>query len=129
MPVTKGGKISHSKRHPACRRLALIQFKYMNSNKKRHITPGQCRAARGLLNISQRELAEAAEVSLSAIQDIETEARQPKPATLKAIQEAIETAGVELIPLIWGRRRGSAEDRAGSTDTAVRIATDSNADT
>lgn len=102
MPVTKGGKMPHSERHAACHKLALGQVKYMNSTKKRHITPGQCRAARGLLNISQRELAEAAEVSLSAIQDFETETRQPRPATLKAIQEAIETAGVELIPLNGG---------------------------
>ena len=102
MPVPKGGKMPHSERHAACHGLALSQVKYMNSTKKRHITPGQCRAARGLLNISQRELAEAAEVSLSAIQDFETEARRPRPATLKAIQEAIESAGVELIPLNGG---------------------------
>lgn len=74
----------------------------MISGKRRHISPSQCRAARGLLNISQRELAEAAEVSLSAIQDFETEARQPRAATLKAIQAALEAAGVEFIPLNGG---------------------------
>lgn len=113
MPVPKGGKMPRSERRVACHRIVQSQVKYMKSTKRRHITAGQCRAARGLLNISQRELAEAAEVSLSAIQDFETETRQPRPATLKAIQEALEAAGVDLIPLNGGgegvRRKTSGE--------------------
>lgn len=90
----------------------------MISGKRRHISPGQCRAARGLLNISQRELAEAAEVSLSAIQDFETEARQPRAATLRAIQAALDSAGIELIPLNGG---GEGVRRKVSQTSAIPL--------
>lgn len=61
------------------------------------ISPGQSRAARGLLDISQRDLAEAAGVSLTAVKDFESGARTPRPATLRAMQDAIEAAGIQLI--------------------------------
>lgn len=86
------------------------QPKRLNAAQKAVISPGQCRAARGLLDISQRELADAAGVSLTAIKDFESGTRTPRPATLKAIQDAIEGAGVELIPINGGgegvRRKG-----------------------
>lgn len=115
MPVGKGGKMPPSERHVACHPRSQSQVKYMNSGNKRHITPGQCRAARGLLNISQRQLADAAEVSLSAIQDFETEARKPRAATLKAIEDALENAGVEFIPV----NGGGAGVRHRSADQAT----------
>lgn len=82
--------------------MAHSQPKKFNKAKKVVILPGQCRAARGLLDISQRELAEAAEVSLTAIKDFEAGARSARPATVKAIQNAIEAAGILLIPVNGG---------------------------
>lgn len=93
--------------------MADSQPKSLNSAQKANISPGQCRAARGLLDISQRQLAEAAGVSLTAIKDFESNSRTPRPATLKAIQDAIERAGIMLIPVNGGgegvRRSTSSE--------------------
>lgn len=92
--------------------MADSQLKSFNAAQKADISPGQCRAARGLLDISQRHLAEAAGVSLTAIKDFESNTRTPRPATLKAIQDAIERAGIMLIPVNGGgegvRRRTSS---------------------
>jgi len=82
--------------------MANSQPKSINAAQKADISPGQCRAARGLLDISQRQLAEAAGVSLTAIKDFESNTRTPRPATLKAIQDAIERAGIMLIPVNGG---------------------------
>lgn len=78
--------------------MAKSQPKRLNKTIKAVISPGQSRAARGLLDISQRDLAEAAGVSLTAVKDFESGARTPRPATLRAMQDALERAGVELIP-------------------------------
>ena len=92
--------------------MADSQPKSFNAAQKADISLGQCRAARGLLDISQRQLAEAAGVSLTAIKDFESNTRTPRPATLKAIQDAIERAGIMLIPVNGGgegvRRRTSS---------------------
>ena len=61
------------------------------------INPAQCRAARGLLAMTQRDLAAASNVSLRAIQHFEAAKRQPIPATLAAIERAFEAAGAEFI--------------------------------
>jgi transcriptional regulator with XRE-family HTH domain len=60
------------------------------------ISPAQSRGARGLLGISQGELASASGVSLRTIQHFEMGQRQPIPATLGAMQGALEAAGVEF---------------------------------
>lgn len=94
----------------------------MNSRKKSDFNPGQCRAARGLLGISRRELAEAAGVSLSALRDFETGTRQPRPATLKVIRDTLEAAGILFIPVNGGgegvRRRtpGPEQSRVSAED-------------
>ena len=62
------------------------------------VTPAQCRAARGLLALSQTELAILANVSLKTIQNFEGEKREPIPATLAALRRALEEAGVIFIP-------------------------------
>jgi transcriptional regulator with XRE-family HTH domain len=82
--------------------MASSQDKIVNSRNNPPITARQCRAARGLLGISQRELAEAASVSLSAILDFETGTRNPRPATLAALRRAFEDAGVVFIPINGG---------------------------
>lgn len=82
--------------------MASSQDKIVNPRNNPPITARQCRAARGLLGISQRELAEAASVSLSAILDFETGTRNPRPATLAALRRAFEDAGVVFIPINGG---------------------------
>lgn len=61
------------------------------------ITPAQCRAARALLEMTQDQLAEASRVSKRTITHFEAKQRSPVPATLAAIQRALEAAGVEFI--------------------------------
>jgi transcriptional regulator with XRE-family HTH domain len=52
------------------------------------ITAAQIRAARALLGLNQRELAEAAEVSLSAVKAVETE-KDVRVSVLAAIEAAL----------------------------------------
>jgi DNA-binding XRE family transcriptional regulator len=57
----------------------------------------QCRAARGLLNMTVKELAARARVAPDTIVRLEN-GRELKPCTLKAIRKALEAAGVEFLP-------------------------------
>lgn len=61
--------------------------------------PGQIRAGRALLGLSQAELAERAEVSTMTIKRAEG-AGQPMPsqATVQRIRSVLEAAGVVFIP-------------------------------
>ena len=61
------------------------------------ITPEQCRAARGLLDWSQQDLATAAEVGLVTVRQLEAGLNQPRRATLVVVRQTLEAAGVEFI--------------------------------
>jgi len=61
------------------------------------ITPEQCRAARGLLDWSQAELADKAAVGIVTVRQFEAGAHAPRRATLDVIRRAFESAGVEFI--------------------------------
>ena len=61
------------------------------------ITPSQCRAARGLLDWTQQELADQAGVGIVTVRQVEAGASEPRRATLEVIRRAIESAGVEFI--------------------------------
>ena len=61
------------------------------------ISPAQSRAARGLLEWSQVQLATAASVSESTIRDFEKGRRVPSVNNLAAIRRALETAGVIFV--------------------------------
>jgi transcriptional regulator with XRE-family HTH domain len=61
------------------------------------VTPGQCRAACGLLGWNQQELARNARVGIVTVHQLETGASQPRRATLDVIRRAFELAGVEFI--------------------------------
>ena len=61
------------------------------------MTPAQCRAARGLINMNLAQLASAAVVPVTTIFDFEGGYGKPKPEDLAAIQGALERAGVEFI--------------------------------
>ena len=61
------------------------------------ITPEQCRAARGLLDWSQQDLAEKARVGVVTVRQLEADTHEPRRATLDVIRRALEAAGVEFI--------------------------------
>ena len=60
------------------------------------IFAAQIRAARGLLNWSQGELAERAGVSKQSVTRIENGTMDPRFSTITGLNEAIRSAGVEM---------------------------------
>jgi transcriptional regulator with XRE-family HTH domain len=62
------------------------------------ITPSQVRAARGLLNWSQTQLADACGIPRRTIVRLEAETGTPQRRTIDAIRDALTSAGVEFIP-------------------------------
>ena len=61
------------------------------------LTPAQSRAARGLLEWSQSELAARSNLSESTVRDFEKGRRLPTINNLDAVRRALEAAGVEFI--------------------------------
>jgi transcriptional regulator with XRE-family HTH domain len=61
------------------------------------ITASQCRAARGLLDWSQQDLAKQARVGVVTIRQLEAGSHEPRSATLQVVRHALERAGVEFI--------------------------------
>jgi transcriptional regulator with XRE-family HTH domain len=61
------------------------------------MNPDQSRAARGLLDWSQAELAARSNLSESTVRDFEKGRRVPSINNLAAIRRALEAAGVEFI--------------------------------
>ena len=61
------------------------------------MTPGQCRAARALLSITQSELARAAKLGLSTVVDFEKERRLVSDEAVSAMQIALQRAGIEFV--------------------------------
>lgn len=66
----------------------------------------QIRAARGLLNLSQKELAGEAGLSLNSLNNIERGVAHPRDESLKAIKKALEKHGIEFLEGDGVRRRG-----------------------
>jgi transcriptional regulator with XRE-family HTH domain len=62
-----------------------------------NLTSSQARAARGLLDWSQGELAARSNLSESTIRDFEKGRRVPGPNNLAAIRHALEVAGVAIL--------------------------------
>jgi len=61
------------------------------------ITPAQARAARALLEITQSELANAANLGLSTVVDFEKKRRRVSTLAIQAIRNALAASGVEFI--------------------------------
>ena len=61
------------------------------------ITASQCRAARGLLDWTQQELADAARVGVATVRLFEGEETETRQATLVVLRQAFELGGVEFI--------------------------------
>ena len=67
--------------------------------KRTMITAAQIRAARGLLNLSQGQLAEMAGLGIATVKRIEASSEVRGAATtLWKIQAALEAAGIEFLP-------------------------------
>lgn len=61
------------------------------------ITPAQCRSARALLDLSQKELAELSLVSQRSIQGFESGERIIQPLSLSAILRIFEDRGIVFL--------------------------------
>ena len=61
------------------------------------LTPSQCRAARGLLDWTQQELADTAHIGVATVRLFEGEGAEARPATIAVLRLAFEKAGVEFI--------------------------------
>ena len=79
------------------------------------VSPGQVRAARAFLNWKQTDLANAAGISEGSVKNVERGNTDSYPATLRAVQSALEIAGVIFIeengdgPGVRLRKQKSAE--------------------
>jgi transcriptional regulator with XRE-family HTH domain len=62
------------------------------------VIPAQIRAARALLDWSQEQLANAADVALTSVRDIESQKRAADTGTAALIRWALENEGVEFLP-------------------------------
>lgn len=70
------------------------------------MSPEQCRAARAWLGWTQQMLASCARVGLSTIKEFEKSGRRTIPATLGAMQQALEKAGVTFFNDADGKPTG-----------------------
>jgi transcriptional regulator with XRE-family HTH domain len=69
----------------------------MSTKNVDYISPGQSKAARALLELTQGELAKAASLGLSTIVDFEKQRRQVSIDAIRGIRDALRTRGVEFI--------------------------------
>jgi transcriptional regulator with XRE-family HTH domain len=61
------------------------------------VAPSQCRAARGLLDWSQQELADKAKIGVVTVRQLEAGMHEPRRATLDVVKRCLEAAGIEFI--------------------------------
>lgn len=61
------------------------------------LTPAQCRAARGLLDWGQSDLAAAAKLSTRAVSEYERGRGQPRVDTVARLAAALDAAGIDLL--------------------------------
>lgn len=64
--------------------------------KKHPLLASHCRSARGLLDITQRDLALASGVDEQTIRRFENGEQQPRQGTLEKIRDALERRGIEF---------------------------------
>ena len=69
------------------------------------ITASQCRAARGLLDWTQKDLAEKSRIGIVTIRQFEGGKTEPMHATMVVLKRAFEAAGVEFLAQDGVRRK------------------------
>ena len=82
------------------------------------MTPAQARAARALLKLGVREVAEMAKVTPNTVSRVEQEEQGPRgaqPVTIEALRKVYESAGVIFIPEN-GEGAGVRLSKAGGKD-------------
>lgn len=60
--------------------------------------PQQCKAARALLGLHQKDLCKLAGVSIVTLSDFESSKTKTYASTLQKLRDALEGAGVEFLP-------------------------------
>jgi transcriptional regulator with XRE-family HTH domain len=63
----------------------------------RMVTAAQCRAARGLLDWNQQDLADKARIGVVTVRQLESGIHEPRRATLDVVRRCFEAAGIEFI--------------------------------
>ncbi|MCT7374723.1 helix-turn-helix transcriptional regulator [Chelativorans salis] len=76
---------------------AYLHFLCNGYQRTMEVTPSQIRAARGLLDISQQELADLSKVSLRTIVQIERGSKPPSASIVQALVLSLEAVGIEFI--------------------------------
>ena len=87
--------------HDATGSAIFCQNNSMNKSEM-SFSSAQCRAARGLLNLSQSTVAELAHIAPATLSEFERDDRVPSYNNLQAIRAALETAGIVFIPANGG---------------------------
>jgi len=90
-----------------------VAYPVENSPHQSVMSPEQSRAARGWLAWSQIELAQRANVSVGTVRSFEGGQRTPVAATLSAMRQVIEAAGIRLLFDRNGDAAGIARQDAG----------------
>ncbi|GBR19684.1 helix-turn-helix domain-containing protein [Asaia spathodeae] len=93
------------------------------------LVASQCRAARAMLGLSQRDLARMAEMAHRTVADFETDARTPHIRTLRAMRETLEACGAVFIPADEQFGPGVRLKAVGETKTAAEAETADTAET
>ena len=84
------------------------------------MSPAQCKAARYLLGWSARQLAAAAEVSHATLLAFEGSKKDTNPRTVRAIREALESAGADFVGK-GSRPQAEATEVRLADGSAVRL--------
>jgi transcriptional regulator with XRE-family HTH domain len=72
------------------------------------ISSDQIRAARALLNLSQKDLADRTGIPVNQLNEIETGSGRPRSDNLAALRKALEAGGAEFLEGNGVRRKGEA---------------------
>src|SRR3546814_2637984 len=100
----------------------MVDFEEQRQGLIMILFPEQCRAARGLLNWTQAELATFAGISRSTVRDFEGERHQLHRSTEALLISTLEKAGVRLLPP--GREGAGArrsEEHTSELQSLMRI--------
>lgn len=126
MPVIESGIVPPIDYTKVSNGPPLIRYKMQEIMVKYRITARQCRGARGLLGMSQRDLAAASGVHLQTLLDFEKGHRIPRGPTMQAIVRALEEAGIVFIPANGGGQ--GVRLRVPETESGDASATGESAD-